>query len=1275
MPIAIRRLLLALEVLAWTVFFAFALLVLGLRYAVLPNIERWREEIVAEISRTTGLSVRIGAIETDWAGLRPKVSIADVRLYDREGREALVLPAVEHVLSWRSLGARELRLASFVVEAPRLTIRRDARGAITVGGIELTGAPGGGRLSDWLLEQGEIVIRDAEVLWTDELRGAPPLVLSAFTFRMRNDGVRHAIGVRARPPRELGPALELRAELFGRSLTELSEWNGRVYAEFGHTDLAGWRAWVDYPLEVRSGTGALRLWASFERGQLVRATADVALSGVVARLERDLPLLELAALSGRLQGRAAGRGYEFGVRGLALSAPNLPAMSAASFQLAWEPAEGAKPARGSFSASLVELGPLAELARHLPLPADLRALLAAVAPRGNLLDARIEWSGELPAAAAYSARMRFDGLGANPWGGVPGFAGLSGSLEANEKRGTLLLASQKAELDLPQVFAQPRLALDSLAGEIAWQRDSAGALRVRIANLAFANADLAGTAYGSWRFAGEGPGEADLNAQLSRADVRASAKYLPLASILGASTRDWVQTAILDGRVKEARLRLKGDLRDFPFRDATKGQFQVAVRVSGGVLDYAEGWPRIRDIEADVLFERERMEVAGRSGAIYGVRLSGVRATIPSLAASEPQLAVEGHAEGPSADFLRFVQASPLREKVEGLADDLVAVGRGRLQLRLDLPLQELERTRVAGEYQFSGNTITLDSRLPPIAGASGRIGFTESSLTLHELRGALLGGQVTISGESGSGMTPVLQARGRAAVEALGAVFDHPWRRFLSGAADYSATVTLLGGQRRLVLVSPLQGVASALPAPLAKRAGDPLALRLELVPGEARERVSLALGPPGGRVLAAELLRAADARGAMRTQRALVLVHPAAGAEPHVPERRGLTVRGALPALDLDRWLSLLAEGAAIEGEGTSFDLRVGILDAFGRRLREVALQGASEKGGWSASIAAAELSGEVVYRAEGTGRLVARLKHFQIPDESPGARPGEGPKEMPVLDLAVEELVHRGRRLGRLQVMARPEGGDWRIEKLVLASLESSLAGKGIWRTGVGSRTALDLALEVSDLGAFLDRLGYPEQVKGGRARLSGSLEWKGDPLTLDYATLGGRLAIEAQDGQFLEIEPGIGKLVALMSLQMLPRRITLDFRDVFSKGFKFDGITASLAIERGVMTTQDFRMRGPAAEVTMSGLVDLNLEAQNLQVRVVPRMDGVASTVIGLVHPAAGVATMLAQKILGDPLGQLSAFEYRVSGTWSDPKVEPLRAPPAMPSDDPLRVPAN
>ncbi|OFW37408.1 MAG: TIGR02099 family protein [Acidobacteria bacterium RIFCSPLOWO2_12_FULL_67_14b] len=1248
----------ALEVLAWAGFFAFAALFLAMRYWLLPNVERYREDIVAAISRSVGLKVTIGRIEADWEGLRPELVLSEVRVFDRDGREALVLPTVENVVSWRSLLYRDLRLHSLAIEGPRLQLRRDAQGAIWVAGMRVEEDKGDRGLADWILGQREIEVRNAEIDWNDEMRKAPPLALAALNFRLRNDGDEHSIGLSARPPSKLGSALELRAELIGRTVKELKAWNGRVFAELGYTDLAGWRAWVDYPVDVRKGQGAVRLWATLGEGKVRRATADVSLTGVVARFAKDLPVLDVPAVRGRLEGRETARGYEFGVRNLAVVSGRGPAMQSTSFRAHWERAESGKPQRGLINADLIELGPLAHLAEFMPFPADLRKLLAELAPQGNLLDLKFDWSGELPDAATFSAKTRFAGLAMKAWRAIPGFGGLSGNVEANEAKGTMRLASLKSELDLPKVFPEPRIALDALNGEIHWERQAGGGVAVRIASLAYANEDLAGTAQGSYRYTGEGPGRIDLSAQLARADGRHSARYLPLSSIMGAATREWLAASIQGGQSTDVRFRLQGDLRDFPYVDPAKGQFLVTAKISGGVLEYARGWPRIEAIEGELLFERDRMEIAGRAGGILGAKIANTRVGIPSLLSDRTMLLVSGQAEGPTAEFLKYIQESPVRAMIDGFSDGMTADGRGRLQLKLELPIDDLAKSKVAGEYRFANNTVTLEPRLPPVEHASGRIAFTESTLAVHETRGQLFGGPVTITGGSRPASGVDVVAEGSATVEGIRTLFDHPLLGRLSGGAPYRATVTVRDKRAQIAFESSLRGVASELPAPFAKSAAETLPLRVDIYPGEGRDRISLALG----RLVAAEFLRVLQG-GEMRVQRAAVSINPAQGEALRLPERRAIALYGSLPALDLDRWLPLLAGDGSAGAAG--FDLRLGTLDFLGKRMKNVVLRGAADAEGWTANVTASELAGNFAYRGEGGGRLIARLSHFAVPDDYPEAKPAEGIKELPAVDLVAESFTHRGKRYGRVEVVARHDGPSWRIDKLAVVNPEASLSASGAWRTAGGSRTSLNFTLESSDVGKFLERAGYPDRVQGGSARLEGGLAWNGDPLSIDLPSLSGELALTAEKGQFPQVETGLGRLFSLISLQL---------SDVFAKGFQFDTLSASFRVAQGVMDTKDLKIRGSAAEVALSGDFDLARETQSLHVKVVPSVRRTVTTLIGIVNPAVAVGVAVAQGVLKDPIGRILAYEYTVSGPWKDPKLEKIdQAPPPTPSGAMAPVP--
>ena len=1239
----------AIEALAWIAFFVFATLVLALRFWLLPDIERYRGDIVAAIERSVGLPIKIGGIEAGWLGLHPRISLSDVHLYDHQGREVLALPSIRNVVSWRSLLYGQIRLHSLAVDGPRLDVRRGADGALYVAGMKLA-ADGERHFADWLLGQEEIVISNAEIEWRDEKRAAPSLALSALNLRLRNSGDQHSIGLTARPPEELGSSVELRAQLEGRSATDPAAWNGRLYAQLGYTDLAAWRAWIDYPLDVRAGQGAIRVWTTLENGRVKEGTADVALSNVTARLAQNLAPLELVSVRGRLQGRTLRDGYEFSGRGVALSAENALAIPATDFQLVLKPGATGADASGAAAANVIELEPLAQLAATLPLPADVRRLLADLAPRGRLLDTKLEWGGDLAAPKRIAVRGRFADLGMHARGELPGFAGLSVSIEASEAKGSLTLASRKAELDFPRIFPEPRIALETLNGRIDCERQGEHQIAV-LSSLNFSNAHFSGNASGAYTYTGSGPGTIDLSAQLNRADGAQIARYLPLPEIMGKATRDWLAAGIVSGQASDVRLRLRGELREFPFADPAKGQFLVSARVEKGVLNYANGWPLVYDIDGELLFERDRMEIVGRRGTLLGAQLANVRVGIRSLVARERLVVISGQADGNTGDFLKFIDATPAKRMTGGFTESMSAVGKGKLHLKLELPIGNLAATKLAGEYQFANNSLTLHPQLPPVERASGKVGFTESTLTVNDVRGRVFGGPLAVSGGSRAGGGGIeVVAKGEATLDGVRPVFDSPWRRYLSGAAAYSATLLVRDGRTRIIVESPLRGIASALPAPLAKSAPDALPLRIVVVPadGGARDRISLTLG----RLAAAEfdLRRQGEA---MVVRKAAIWLTPSPGQPVQLPEQPGTLVYGSLAALNIDRWIAL----AAADGGGAAavdLDVKVGALDVYGKRINEVSMRGAVDAAGWSAMLTAKELAGNLSYRS---GQLIARLTHLQVPEDYPGAKPQElsQPKDLPAVDLITERFIYHEKELGRVEVVAQPAGEDWRLETLAWKSPEASLTGKGIWRPGSPSRTSADFELAAADCGKFLERVGYANLVKGGSARLQGSLAWNGDPLAIDYPSLSGHVQMQAEDGQFLEVDPGLGKLVSLMSLQALPRRLTLDFRDVFSKGFQFDRIAADAQINRGLMAIREFRMRGSAAQVEMSGEVDLANETQNLRVRVVPSLGDSASTVLAFLNPLLVFPAALAQRILKDPLGHIFAFDYSISGTWDDPKV--------------------
>jgi uncharacterized protein YhdP len=293
---------------------------------------------------------------------------------------------------------------------------------------------------------------------------------------------------------------------------------------------------------------------------------------------------------------------------------------------------------------------------------------------------------------------------------------------------------------------------------------------------------------------------------------------------------------------------------------------------------------------------------------------------------------------------------------------------------------------------------------------------------------------------------------------------------------------------------------------------------------------------------------------------------------------------------------------------------------------------------------------------------------------------------PASVPALDIVIEDFELRGKKLGRLEVEAvnrllpgRAGQSEWQLDKLELATPEAQLSAKGRWTAGATRRLALDFHLDLVDSGAFIERLGVRNALRGGKGRLLGRLSWAGSPLSPDIPSLEGALRLDIDAGQFMHADPGGARLLSVLSLQALPRRLLLDFRDVFDEGFAFDSVAGDVKVSRGVAETDNLSMRGAQATVLMQGSADLSRETQDLRVRVVPNIDGTGAALATMaINPAIGLGTLLAQYVLREPLMAAGTREFHITGPWAEPKVQPIERrtdSPAPMVDVPANAPAR
>ena len=615
---------------------------------------------------------------------------------------------------------------------------------------------------------------------------------------------------------------------------------------------------------------------------------------------------------------------------------------------------------------------------------------------------------------------------------------------------------------------------------------------------------------GVYQTAADGRGVIDLTAHATRADARSIGRYVPLR--IGERGRQWMSSAIQGGRSNDVNLRVKGNLNDFPYPEGKGGIFQVTARVAEGVLDYAAGWPKIDNIEGELTFRGRRMDVLIREGSILGAKLARVRAEIPDLVNPERMLAVSGEAEGPTSEFLSFIEHSPVLESIDHFTDRLRAEGRGKLALKLSIPLANVKGIKVAGDFQILNNRIESDETFFPFEQVNARVEFTETGVRVPTAAMVILGGPATLTGSTQREGAVRFNLAGRANMDNFRRSTSLPFMQALHGSTDWKTAVTVRKRAVDMVFESGLQGIASDLPAPLAKTAAETMPFKFErYVTGPQQDRIAFAIGG----IVSAQLLRRKDSADAA-VERGVIALGGATGE----PERKGLWITGGLKNLDLDQWLLLLKSAGSDAGRAqlAGLDVKFGTLDVFGRRFNDLAISGAVQAGVWQTTLAGRELAGEMNWRTQGKGKVTARMKTLAIPAATPD-RPAvvadkDQPLELPALDIKADNFQVRQANMGKLELSAVPDGRDWKLEKLHVTSPEATLTIEGVWQGWLTQpRTMVNVRLDVNDIGKFLVRLGQPEGVRRGTAKLEGPLSWNGNPSELDYATLSGNFVLEA------------------------------------------------------------------------------------------------------------------------------------------------------------------
>lgn len=869
--------------------------------------------------------------------------------------------------------------------------------------------------------------------------------------------------------------------------------------------------------------------------------------------------------------------------------------------------------------------------------------------------------------------------------GIPGLDNVTAKLRLSEKLFVADIEAKKGHLDFDKHFIKP-IPYARFSTQIVTDFSTPD-LVLDVNSIDFESSELSLVGDVNVTIPENGNATMALLTTINNLDAKNADHYYPHL-LMGENLVNYLKNGIIDGFIPQANVLFNGPLAKFPFNN-NEGIFVVDAELTKSTYQFSKGWPAIKKFDANLNFTNNSMLITAREGELVGLDVTGVEAAIDELKGDKIlTVDVNARKELP-AKVTALMNTSPLSNSVGKTLEKIVISKPIDVDFHLHLPLDDTSSVIASGIVNFSNNQISLDTPAMEFSNVTGLLNFENGAITANEVSLDWRDMPMRINTKSEK-----IDEYYKTTIGMSANWSEKDWQKnvpiemaeYGNGNLIWQGALSLYehdtgGFSYELAIDSDLRESTILFPSPYDKTAEETVPFSIKVNGHNTASTFNASMGD--------EL----SFYGVLNHQKIqFSRAHLVLGDEQMLLPMDGFHITTSLAHADINQWHPFISDvlgsisarqqvkqqTPAADGQLFTVPERIrgtiATLELLGHSLSDVSFNLLDKEAWWLLQLNAKEARTEVTFYPDWLTQGVdinADFLHFPIKEQISELNEGADNikktvytdasfdrnkvfENVPPLKFHCDSCKVGMADFGEVDFSIVKENEDTIVLKQFRAQRDKSeLTFDMVWRHNENdSLTSLIGKSSISKLERESEKLGYESIIKDSGLEMTFDTQWQGGPQDMILSSLNGDVSAKITEGYLAEVSDK-AKIFSVLSLQSLVRKLTLDFRDIFSDGMFYSSITGDFKIKDGVLHTENTKMDGAAGNMLMTGSTVLESGDLDYKLSYKPNLTSSLPVLgwIATLQPTIFLAGIAIDQVITSSV--VSEFSFELNGNIDEP----------------------